>query len=108
MSQRPDHEPPASRRKDLRRAPLSGEPVDRPHREPDDADDEGPSAADLDRFGGVTQTCPSCGAEIYDEAAVCWKCGHALGDPADRKSPVWLIVVVALVIVGLVLLFVLR
>lgn len=63
--------------------------------------DEGPTQADLERFDSATRACPACGAELYDDADVCWKCGHA-GDPPARASRTLLIVVgVTVLVVGL-------
>ncbi len=45
-----------------------------------DHDREGVSAADVARFGGDDITCPNCGAELYHDAALCSKCGHAISD----------------------------
>lgn len=39
---------------------------------------EGPSDADLDRFGGETRPCPECRGEVYDESEWCPRCGHAM------------------------------
>ncbi|MBL8764646.1 MAG: zinc ribbon domain-containing protein [Phycisphaerae bacterium] len=87
----------------LRRAPVSGEVVGRGgmtrREDPDDAD-EGPSREDLERFGGVTRACPACGKEIYDDAQVCWSCGHALmREP--RRLPTWGVVVIVLIVLGM-------
>ena len=44
----------------------------------DDLLDEGPQEADLEEGGdraAATDTCPSCGAEIYDDADRCPVCG---------------------------------
>lgn len=41
-------------------------------------DPEGPSAADLERFGGEFITCPNCGHEAYDQADTCDRCGRDL------------------------------
>jgi uncharacterized OB-fold protein len=60
-------------------------------------DDEGPSEADLERFGDATRRCPECGREVYDEAAICPHCGHAFSEAA-RRPPVWAIVTVVVVI----------
>lgn len=68
--------------------------------EPDELDEE-PSAEDLERFGGVTVSCPKCGSELYDDAALCWKCGHALADPVSARPPVWMIIVAGLALLGL-------
>lgn len=56
--------------------------------------DDGPSEDDLDRFGGVTQTCWRCGTELYDDATVCWHCQASVGPGAGPRkgTPVWAIV----------------
>lgn len=63
----------------------------------DDDDREGPSAEDLERFGGETRPCPSCRREIYDESPFCPRCGHALGasDEPAARPPVWMLVAAA-------------
>lgn len=71
-------------------------------RQPDDEEDDGPSAADLERFSDVTRRCPECGTEVYDEAEVCWKCGRAFLRADGAGPPLWVIVVAALVLVGIV------
>ncbi|MCW5774879.1 MAG: hypothetical protein KIS87_00335 [Phycisphaeraceae bacterium] len=69
-------------------------------------DPEGPSAADLDRFGGAFVLCPECEFEVYDQAEVCPRCGRALTSLAARKTPWWVILVTAFLLLGLALLFV--
>jgi uncharacterized protein (DUF983 family) len=73
-------------------------------RRPIDPDelDEAPSEEDLERFGDVTQKCPQCGTELYDDVEVCWKCGHALLSGPTTRTPAALIVV--LIVVGVVIL----
>ena len=66
----------------------------------DDELDEGPSEEDMERFGGATRTCPECRTELYDDADVCWKCGHALMSRTREHKP-WAIVVAGLIVVGL-------
>lgn len=66
----------------------------------DDEIDEGPSEADLERFSGVTRSCPECGAEMYDDVEICWKCGHALSGEA-KGLPVWVIVAAVLAIAAM-------
>lgn len=61
-------------------------------------DPEGPSAADLDRFGDELVTCPHCKRRLYDQAELCPHCGMALGDKPARL-PLWAIVVIAVMIV---------
>ena len=76
-----------------RAAARRGEVLERsPVAEPPD---EGPSDDDLDRFGGVTQTCWRCGTELYDDATVCWNCQASVGPGSGsrRGTPVWVIVV---------------
>jgi len=53
--------------------------------------DEDPSDEDVAAFDRVTVTCPECKAELYDDVAVCWKCGHALAAPA-KGPPAWAVV----------------
>lgn len=71
----------------------------RPHSSPDeDAND--PREEDLDQFSGVTRTCPECKAEVYDEAELCWKCGHAFsGDP--KPLPRWIIIVALILLAAI-------
>lgn len=63
--------------------------------------DEGPSPEDIEAFGDATVECPSCGATLFDDVELCYKCGHALGAEAPEKpAPPWrVIVVIALVLV---------
>lgn len=89
----------------VRRAPARGGPVEDHHRRPSD-EDEGPSTADLERFGGVTVNCPKCSAELYDDASQCWKCGHALEAESPAAVPTWVTVVAVallLLVVGWIL-----
>jgi uncharacterized protein (DUF983 family) len=75
--------------------------VARRPRRPIDPDelDESPSEEDLERFGDVTQKCPECGTELYDDVEVCWKCGHALMSGPTTRTPAALIVVLIVVMV---------
>jgi len=43
-----------------------------------DPDFEGPSEADMERFGCELVACSECGEEVYDEAEWCPKCGAAM------------------------------
>lgn len=68
-------------------------------------DPDGPSAADLDRFGHEFATCPNCGREFYDQSELCPHCGEAI----RRESaglPMWAIITVAVVLAAFVLYFV--
>lgn len=95
-------------RKAIRRAPASGDVVGRRSRPGpyDDEDDDGPLAADIERFGGETRTCPGCGKEVYDDTAVCYHCGHAFegttaGSPGKTKT--WVVVVVLVMVAAFLL-----
>src|SRR4051812_6461083 len=91
------------RRLARREKPLSGPVED--YSPPEDEEGEGPSAADVARFGDVTVKCPECGTELFDDVALCWKCGRAVGPgtPEDSKSPpLWIMITVLVVICLLV------
>lgn len=77
--------------------PASG-PVEE-YEGPDD-DPEAPSEEDVARFSDVTVKCPECGTQLFDDVAVCWKCGHALSGRRkdDNKLSVWLVVTVIVVV----------
>jgi hypothetical protein len=64
-------------------------------------DHEAPSQEDIERFGGATRTCPECREEVYDDAEVCYHCGHAFSASADAPLPRWAIVAAVLVVGGL-------
>jgi hypothetical protein len=105
-----DNPDPAGRgdRREIRRAPISGEVVaGRGQRRAETDDDhEGPSAADLERFGDVTRRCPECRKDVYDESAVCYHCGHAFrsttaGSPT--KSGLWVVLTVVVLVVLLLM-----
>lgn len=66
----------------------------------DDEDHDGPSRADLERFGGVTQTCPHCHKELFDDADVCYHCGRAIlkGQTPRPKALLALFVVIVIVV----------
>lgn len=66
-------------------------------------DPEGPSAADLERFGGETVTCPLCGVETYDQTDMCHNCGAAigLGTGAGPNRTMWK-VLVGVVLFGII------
>ncbi len=46
-----------------------------------DADREGPSCEDLERFNSDIATCPDCGGDLYHDATICPSCGHAIVAP---------------------------
>ena len=69
-------------------------------------DPEGPSRADLERFGDEFLTCPECGDDVYDQTSICPKCGHAFGNPPG-PSPVWIVVTAIAVVAAILVFFVL-
>jgi hypothetical protein len=77
-----------------------------PHDDDFDPDYEGPSDADLDRFGDDDDDrCPACGASVYHDLTSCPRCGADLDAPRSPagRLPAWLVAsAVALVIVGLI------
>jgi hypothetical protein len=67
--------------------------------------DEGPTDADISAFGDVTSACPACGTSLYDDVALCYKCGHALTSREEGKpgQPLW-IKIIALVLIAVIVL----
>ncbi len=47
----------------------------------------------MERFGDVTRKCPACKSEVYDEAELCWKCGHAFSRADSATPPRWVVIV---------------
>ncbi len=64
-------------------------------------DPEGPSGADLDRFGDELMRCKRCGSAMYDQASVCPRCGEIV-EEGEKSLSIWMI----LGVVGLIALFV--
>lgn len=63
--------------------------------------DEDPTPEDIERFGDVTQKCPHCGTDLYDDAEVCWKCGLAVTETPRRARTAWLVAVIVALIVAM-------
>lgn len=70
----------------------------------DEAFDEGPQAADIERFSGVTRRCPACKKDVFDDSAVCYHCGHAFERTTEgsTKTPLWVVITVLLVVLAMV------
>lgn len=75
---------------------------------PNPPEGDGPRPEDIDDFGDVTRPCPKCGATLYDDVELCYKCGHAMGGELQSKPPVWMIVIVVLIALGLLAPIVMR
>lgn len=69
--------------------------------------DEGPSEADVERFGDVTTTCKHCGTEVYDDVEMCWSCGAALGGSDSVTMPPKWVMWTSAVLLGLFLMWLL-
>lgn len=75
-----------------------------------DIDPEGPSAEDLDRFGGDTVRCRECGEEVWDDSAICPRCGRALHEESrggSRGLPTWAAIAGVIALLAFVLVIVL-
>jgi uncharacterized protein (DUF983 family) len=83
--------------------PASGPVEDYSPRPRRDEADEFPSEQDIERFSDVTVDCPECGTRMYDDAEVCWKCGHAVMGARRARLPMW-VVVAGLVVIAAMLL----
>ena len=71
--------------------------------EGDDAlDPDGPSAADIERFGDDSKACPECGSDVYDQTEMCPSCGYVFEEPSGAQKR-WVVVVAAVVIVAFLL-----
>ena len=77
------------------------EEVDDDHEDPDSLDQDAEDDPDA-----MTVPCPHCGADVFDEADVCPRCGNFIlhEDQRNKHRPVWLMiaVIVCLAIVLLV------
>ena len=51
-------------------------------------DPEGPSGAELDRFGDALMKCRRCRGVMYDQATVCPECGECVIEGAKEVSVV--------------------
>ena len=71
----------------------------------DELDPEGPSRADIERFGDAEHACSSCGSEVYEDAPLCHVCGHALEDRSGGP-PLWAAIVAVVLLGALMMLFV--
>jgi len=74
----------------------------------DDPDDEGPSSADIERFSGDVAHCPSCGAEVWDDAVKCPSCFAMIEGETARLPPLqdwwrnrWFVIVVAVLVLAM-------
>lgn len=70
-----------------------------------DSDSECPSAEDVARFGGDDIACPSCGADVYHDAAICNACGHAIAHEPTGKAKPWVMLTTGVVLIAFVLVF---
>lgn len=71
----------------------------------DDLHPEGPSQADLERFDADSDTCPSCGSEVYADTALCPICGTAIGDRIDAGAggpKPWIVAIVLVLVLTFV------
>lgn len=66
-------------------------------------DPDGPSAADLERFGSEHKGCPECGSEVYEEIELCPHCGHAFEEPAGTPGR-WVALVALVVVIAFLIL----
>ncbi|MEO1128522.1 MAG: hypothetical protein AAFX05_02315 [Planctomycetota bacterium] len=80
----------------------------KPRTGPDfDPEFEGPSDADVARFSDETIPCPSCGESVYDEATMCQRCGHIMGDAVDSRGKPLFVAVGIITLVAFVVVWVL-
>lgn len=68
-------------------------------------DPDAPQVADIERLSDVTQKCPECEQDLYDDAEICWNCGCAVSEARSRmkRPPWWVFVAGIAALVGFVL-----
>ena len=71
----------------------------------EELDPEGPSRADIERFGDEVRRCPSCETEVYDDTELCPVCGHLFED-RDSKTPLWVLIVAVVALLAMLALFI--
>ncbi len=71
-------------------------------------DRDAPRLEDVEDFSDATRRCPECGTDVYDEAEVCFKCGHAFGDSKEAQTKPWVVWVILVVVAAILVPFVLR
>jgi predicted amidophosphoribosyltransferase len=65
----------------------------------DELDPEGPSVADLRRLRHSGAKCPSCGADVYDDAEVCQVCGdYIVPESGGGSRVVWKVVALVVLV----------
>ncbi len=69
-------------------------------------DPEGPSEADLERFGDEFRTCPECSSLVYDQSDICQACGYVFVRD-ETGLPKWVVAVILVVLAAFVLVVVL-
>jgi len=55
----------------------------------DDLEDEGPQSVDLEQLGGdgsETLPCPHCGADVYEHADRCQRCGRCVTSNSGKRA----------------------
>jgi len=72
-----------------------------------DPDCEGPSDADLDRFGGDSAHCSNCGEEIWHDTPICPNCRTIVEERLDSSKKPWVVAVGVVALIAFVLVFVL-
>jgi len=92
-------------RKAIRRAPSSGDVVPARPRPDSRIPDDDPSPEDIARLDNPVRTCPECRKEVFDDAEVCYHCGHAFSRAPKGPSGMQIAIVALIVLAFLVLAF---
>ena len=74
-------------------------------------DPEAPDDADLgpDDDSAETVPCPYCGADVYEQAEVCSRCGAYIStEDAPARKPTWMVIASLAVLAAMGLYWVLR
>jgi predicted nucleic acid-binding Zn ribbon protein len=75
-------------------------------------DPEEPDEFDIENDGDEdsvdTESCPSCGAPVYEDAEICPKCGQDISqEDSTSRKPLWIIVTTGVCVAVILIVWVL-
>lgn len=98
----PDPDDPPRDPNAIRRAPSSGDVVPARPRPASRVPDDDPSPEDIARLDNPVRTCPECRKDVFDDAEVCYHCGHAFSRAPKGPSKLQVAIVAIIVLAFLI------